>query len=299
MRQHKLSLCAGHFQEWFEQHTGKTIHRHSMMARDDRILLAVSGGKDSLVLWEILSLLGYHVDGLHIHLGIDDGTGYSDKSAEACREFARSRSLHLIEVNVMKEHGLSIPEAAARTYRARKRTCSLCGLTRRHIFNRQAEIGQYNVLATGHNMDDEAAALFGNTTHWLSGYLARQSPVLDAVPGAFVRKVKPLCRAYERETTAYALIKNIKYHDLECPYADGATTLENKLLLNDIEASRPGFKQRFYLSFLKAKEEGLFNPSLLDRTHDFQLCTRCGQPTSNAGLCNYCRIWENIHSDTA
>jgi hypothetical protein len=56
-----------------------------MFTRDDRILMAVSGGKDSLGLWDILTRLGYKADGLYIGLGIDGGFGYSDQSHASAR----------------------------------------------------------------------------------------------------------------------------------------------------------------------------------------------------------------------
>ena len=77
--------------------------------------------------------------------------------------------------------------------------------------NRVAREGGYAVLATGHNPDDEAAVLFQNTMHWQTGYLVRQAPVLPTSDAGFVRKVKPLCRLYERETAAYALLREIEY----------------------------------------------------------------------------------------
>jgi tRNA-5-methyluridine54 2-sulfurtransferase len=296
MRQHKLSLCSAHFIDWLEDHVARAIHRYRMFDRADRLLLAVSGGKDSLVLWEILTNLGYSVDGLYINLGIDQGIDYSRQSAEVSSRFAADRGLKLIQVHVSEEYGFSIPEAAGRTYRTKNRTCSICGLTKRHIFDQQASCADYDVLITGHNLDDEAAVLFGNTTHWISRYLARQSPVLEA-EGGFVRKVKPLCRTYERETAAYALLKGIAYFEEECPFSKDATSLEHKILLNEIEASRPGFKQQFYITYLKAKEEGLFNPSLFDRS-DIHRCSRCSQPTSNNDICSFCRTWEKITSST-
>ncbi len=294
MRQHKLSLCATHFIQWLEDHVARTIHRYRMFEKSDQLLLAVSGGKDSLVLWEILTILGYEVDGLYVNLGIDEGIDYSRQSADAISRFANDRGLSITQVNVSQNYGFSIPEAAERTYRTKNRTCSICGLTKRHIFDEQASSAGYDVLITGHNLDDEAAVLFGNTTHWISRYLARQYPVLEA-KGGFVRKVKPLCRAYERETAAYAILKGIAYFEKECPFSQDATSLENKILLNEIEASRPGFKQRFYITYLKAKEEGLFNPSLFDRS-DLNSCSRCSQPTSNSDLCSFCRTWEKISS---
>ena len=48
-----------------------------MLAPDDRVLVAVSGGKDSLAVWDMLIELGYRADGLYLGLGIGD---YSDES---------------------------------------------------------------------------------------------------------------------------------------------------------------------------------------------------------------------------
>ena len=48
MPQHRLALCKTHYPEWFVEQTEKTIHKYRMITRQDRILVAVSGGKDSL-----------------------------------------------------------------------------------------------------------------------------------------------------------------------------------------------------------------------------------------------------------
>ena len=71
--------------------------------------------------------------------------------------------------------------------------CAACGTLKRHYFDRAARDGGFDVLATGHNLDDEAAVLLGNVLHWQTEYLGRQVPVLEERPG-FPRKVKPLVR---------------------------------------------------------------------------------------------------------
>ena len=186
-----------------------------MFGLDDNILIAVSGGKDSLALWDILHQLGYQADGLYISLGIDEGIGYSDESRKLSEGFAQSRGLNLIVVDLPTQYGETLPEISLRTNRGRGKPCSVCGLSKRHVMNRVAREGNYDVLATGHNLDDEAATLFGNTLNWLEGYLLKQNPVLEASPG-LVRKVKPLMRFYEREMAAYALLRGIEYIEEEC-----------------------------------------------------------------------------------
>jgi uncharacterized protein (TIGR00269 family) len=290
MRQHKLALCQEHYLEWIPEQTQRFIEKYQMFTRHERILVAVSGGKDSLSLWDILWKLGYQADGLYIGLGIDDGSGYSDRSHTLTEEFANQRGLKLITVNVPQEYGAPIPLMADHTHRGKGRPCSICGLVKRHIMNRVAREGEYSALATGHNLDDEAAVLFSNTINWLPGFLVRQSPVLEANQLGLVRKVKPLCRLYEREMAAYALLRGIEYIYDECPYAEGSKTIYYKELLNQLEAQRPGAKLSFYLNFLQAKENGLFSPQADLGLELLHTCTRCGQPTSAPGECAFCRM---------
>jgi len=290
MRPHKLALCQDHFLEWIPAQTERFIEKYRMFSLQERVLVAVSGGKDSLSLWDILVRLGYQADGLYICLGIDGGFGYSDQSQRLTEKFALERGLRLHVVDVAKEYGETIIQIAGRTHRGFEKTCSVCGLTKRHIMNRTARQGGYHVLVTGHNLDDEAATLLSNTLNWSPGYLVRQSPVLEADQPGLVRKAKPLCRIYERDMAAYALLRGIEYVYEECPYAVGSNTIFYKGLLNQLEAQRPGAKLSFYLSFLQAKAGGLFAPQAdqeIDRLHT---CPSCGQPTTAPGDCAFCRM---------
>lgn len=289
MRQHKLGLCKQHFPDWIIEQTERTIKKYAMFSQEDHILVAVSGGKDSLALWDILDKLGYHVDGLYIGLGIDEGNRYSDESLYMAANFAQDRKLRLVVVDFPTQYGESIPQIAQRTQRGRKKTCSICGLSKRHIMNRIAREGSYDILATGHNLDDEAATLFGNTINWLDDYLLKQSPVLDAAPG-LIRKVKPLIRFTEREMAAYTLIRGIEYIQKECPFSIDASSIQYKIILNQLEFNSPGTKQYFYQGFLKAKENGLFQLSNIKTADPQNICPSCGQMTHASGQCSFCRL---------
>ena len=293
MRQHKLALCSQHFLEWVPEQTERFIKKYEMFSKNEKILVAVSGGKDSLSLWDILWRLGYQADGLYIGLGIDEGISYSTESQRLTQQFASERGLMLHIVDMERDYGHSIPVLAKATHRGKDKPCAVCGLSKRHEMNRIARDMGYDVLATGHNLDDEAAVLFSNTLSW-SEYLLRQGPVLPSSDG-LARKVKPLCRLYEKEMTAYALLRGIKYIYEECPYAEGSTTIYYKELLNRLENQRPGAKLAFYLNFLEAKQNGLFSTKdqLLPYLHT---CPGCGQPTSAPGLCSFCRMMEKVGS---
>ncbi len=287
MPQHRLNLCSVHFQEWVPHTVQRTIEKHGMFGRQDRILVAVSGGKDSLGLWEILINLGYQTEGLYINLGIDHES-YSDKSQAHVEAFAaRYGHVPFRVVNIRQTYGKTIPDLA-RTRRGR-RACSVCGMVKRHVMNHVAYEGHYAAIATGHNLDDEAAVLMQNTLHWQEGYLRRQSPVLQETASGLARKVKPLCFLYERETAAYALLRNIDFIDQECPFSLRAKTIFYKEILNKLEHESPGVKLQFYMTFLQAKDKGILGANPPEQ---LGTCLRCGQPTLAGDMCTFCRLWE-------
>lgn len=288
MRPHKLALCKLHYLDWLPKQVDRFVGKYKMFTRDDRVLVAVSGGKDSLALWDILHRLGYQADGLYICLGITSGIDYSARSQQLAETFAASRGLTLHVVDIEHEYGHTIPEFASLSHRGQGRPCSVCGLVKRHVMNRVARDDGYIVLATGHNLDDEAAVLFGNTFSWAGEYLLRQAPVLQEAPGV-ARKVKPLFRIYERDTLAYVLLSGIDYIYEECPFSKGSTSIYYKQLLNQMENDRPGAKLAFYLSFLDARQKGLF-AAREEIQAELHPCENCGQPTSAPGLCSFCRL---------
>ena len=142
---------------------------------------------------------------------------------------------------------------------------------------------------TGHNLDDEAAVLFGNVLHWHTEYLGRQLPVLPARDG-FPRKVKPLVRLGEREMAAYCVLRGIDYIVEECPMAAGNRHLGYKEALNAIEASSPGAKHDFYFGFL-ARASARFHAEAEADQAALHPCPTCGAPTT-AERCAFCRLVE-------
>jgi uncharacterized protein (TIGR00269 family) len=283
IRRHNANFCGEHLLRLCRDQVAKAIKDFDMFEPHQRLLVAVSGGKDSLAVWDILLELGYQADGLYLGLGIGD---YSDASGETARAFAAERALTLIEVDIPTEHGFDIPTGAKA---ARRVPCSACGLSKRHLFDEAARQGGYDVLVTGHNLDDEAAVLFGNVLHWQADYLGRQLPVLPERQG-FPRKVKPLVRLGEREMAAYCVVRGIDYIVEECPMAVGNKHLGYKEALNAIEATSPGSKHSFYFGFLE-RASSRFAAEALAEQDDLHPCTRCGAPTTGEE-CAFCKLAE-------
>ena len=283
VRRHNAGFCAPHFLKLCRDQVERAIAHHDMLHPGERVLVAVSGGKDSLALWDLLVDLGYQADGLYLGLGIGE---YSDESGDHARAFAQGRGLRLIEVDLREQYGYDIPTGARA---ARRVPCSACGLSKRHLFDKAALDGGYTVLVTGHNLDDEAAVLFGNVLRWHTEYIGRQQPVLPERDG-FPRKVKPLVRLSERETAAYCVLKGIDYQVEECPMAAGNRHLGYKEALNLIEERSPGTKAAFYSEFID-KVADRFAVDTAAEQGALGACTSCGAPTTGE-VCAFCKLVE-------
>lgn len=277
---HHAGFCEPCFIAFFNRQVEKAIRREKLFTFEDKILVALSGGKDSLALMLVLNELGYDVTGLHVDLAIPKS---SQEARIAVEDFCEKHSLKLIVKDMALEQ-LAIPDVKKRL---KQPICSACGKIKRYFFNKAALDGNFTVLATGHNLDDEIARLFSNVLRWDISYLSDQGPFLPA-GGGFAAKVKPLFRLSEFETANYAFLKGIDWHWSPCPYSPGATFTYYKTLWSSLEEEMPGRKLDFYLGFLKkgrpafAQQEEISGATVLP-------CTQCGYPTS-MGICGVCRI---------
>ncbi len=289
---HNAAFCKPCFNEFVHDQVARAIKTERMFDRNHRILVAVSGGKDSLALWDILLKLGYRADALYVDLGIPDYSATSRSKVERFFELIAQplgSSLHIH--TVQETEGAGIKDLAELVHRP---TCSACGTIKRYQFNKAAVDQDYDVMATGHNLDDEAARLLGNVLHWQEEYLDKQSPSLPASVEGFAKKVKPLYRLTEREIAAYAVLDRIDYIVEECPMAKGSKMLLYKEVLNRLETESPGTKQAFYWGFLERQAKGLHAPdaphSMAEKDQaTLHPCTSCGQPTTSE-TCSYCKL---------
>ncbi len=283
LRRHNAAFCTECFWLHCREQVRRAIKDFDMLDPGERVLVAVSGGKDSLALWHLLHELGYDASGLYLGLGIGE---YSAESRQYARDFAARFGFTLHEVDLPGDAGFDIPDGSRV---ARRAPCSACGLSKRHLFNQAARQLGYAVVATGHNLDDEAAVLFGNTLRWDDEYLGRQYPVLPESVG-FVKKIKPLVRLGEREMAAYCVTQRIDYILDECPMAVGNRHLHYKELLNQLEEHSPGSKAAFLFHFFD-RAHARFAETVREDQASLEPCTVCGSPTPG-GICAFCRLQE-------
>ncbi|MBQ9453006.1 MAG: adenine nucleotide alpha hydrolase family protein [Desulfovibrio sp.] len=289
LRSHNAAFCGPCYKAFFARQVIRGIESQKLFTHEEKILVALSGGKDSLSLMLELARQGYDVTGLHIDLGIP---GSSAAARGVVERFCATHDFRLI-IRETGAEGLPIPLLKERLHRP---ICSVCGKIKRYIFNRVALEGGFDALATGHNLDDEVARLFSNTLRWDSAYLSDQGPRLEGECG-FARKVKPLWRLTEFETANYAFLMGIEHHYAPCPYSPGASFTTLKGILQRLEAAMPGRKLDFYQGFLQ-RGRSAFARCIAEKGMELAPCVECGYPTSSGDLCGVCRIRAALREDT-
>lgn len=239
------------------------------------LMVAVSGGKDSLAIWDLLNELGYTTKGLHLSLGIER---FSEASLQAIDQFARPRGLSWVHHSLEEGFGYSVPEIKKRS---RRKICSLCGLLKRQMLNRFTIQEGFQLLVTGHNLDDEAGRLMGNILRHRTQYFAKQYPFLPSTHPRLPAKLKPLYRLESYEIRTYCEHRGIAPLTMKCPLSRGATSHAFKEALDFLENVMPGTKRDFLFTYVDRREPP---------THDdFGTCARCGEPTY-MDLCSVCNL---------
>ncbi len=231
---------------------GRAIADHGLIESGDRILVAMSGGKDSYAMCVLLRALQakapVRFDLLAVHL--DQGQpGYDGAPLERwlASEAVPYKLLHEATYDIVVE---KIPEG--KTY------CSLCSRLRRGILYRAAgELG-CNKIALGHHRDDALETLLLNL--FFGGKLASMPPRLTSDDGNYV-VIRPLAYAAETDLVAFAAERGFPILPCKlCGSQENAQRKQMKALLTQLEAKHPTLRQTMLAAL------GNVNPShLFDR----------------------------------
>jgi uncharacterized protein (TIGR00269 family) len=283
------SFCAKCFMKSVEQRVRATINRYKLFDPEDRIVIAISGGKDSQVLATIIAKVEKDFPGATLSaLIVDEGVpGYRDFGLRRSKELCDELGIELTTTSFKELFGYSLPEivSIAEQKGVSLGACTFCGILRRRAINVKAkELGATKV-ATGHNLDDEAQTALMNLLRGDVVRLLRLGPKpVEELPG-FVPRVKPLRYIPEKETTLYAYFKGYPLYEVECPYVRESMRDEIRSILNEIEGRHPGTK---YAIVRAADRLSAMGASLKVRVGS---CKYCGEPTSR-DVCRACELLE-------
>ncbi len=277
------------------QRVQRSINKYKMLRETDRIAVAISGGKDSAVLLHILTEIeAKYPQSELLPITIDEGIrGYRDQALKCAQELAHSLDLELHVWSFEKLFGSSLDSIVRRRADRTVGACSYCGVLRRRALNDAARELGADVIATGHNLDDEAQTIIMNILRGDVRRIARTNRLREyAVPG-FVPRVKPIIELSERDVVAYAHFAELPYHDVPCPYAGEALRNDIRAFVSQMEHKRPGTM----LAILRSGETvaSALESTLSDTTRATS-CERCGAPTTGR-VCKTCLILEEIDAN--
>ncbi|NHI83159.1 MAG: TIGR00269 family protein [Candidatus Thorarchaeota archaeon] len=280
-------LCKSCLVKTTQLRVQKTINKGKMLREDDRIAVAISGGKDSAVLLEILVQIEKDYPRTELApLTIDEGIkGYRDRALEAARELCSKLDLAL-EVRTFKDlFGHSLDWIVENRENSSTGACSYCGVLRRQALNTAALEIEADVVVTGHNLDDEAQTVVMNVMRGDSRRIARTNRSQEfPIPG-LVPRAKPIKELSERDIVAYAYYLHLPYHDVTCPYAEEAYRNDIRTFLNEMEHKRPGT----LLAILRSGDAIAEIYELLPQVARIHKCVSCGMPTSKK-ICKACSL---------
>lgn len=283
-----LSLCPDCFMLLTERKVKHAIETYRMLSKDDRLGVAVSGGKDSSSLAYMLNNLFRKVDMtlIYIDLGAPE---YSKHCLEKVKLLSKMLERELVVYSLEEELGLTIGDFKGTVYGGK--ICSACGAIKRYLFNKIAYDLGLTKIATGHNLDDTVEAIFNFYIEGNVKSLVRLKPYLPKTHPKIVPKIKPLIGLTDMECQLYAEYRGLPVRALECQFSRGSRSARRKELLNIITERIPNFKHTFINSHFKrllpilesaAREQG--ETAIYD-------CPVCGMPTSIEGApCHFCKI---------
>lgn len=263
-----------------EERIKELIIDYKLIEDGELVAVALSGGKDSLLVLHVLAALrddfGFDIVAIAVDEGIKD---YREKSLEAARYNTKLLGVELVEKSFKDEFNFSLDEV----YGIFKSPCIPCGVFRRNILNRAARSLGADKIATGHNMDDEIQSFMMSLIRGDTRKFSKFGPKLEVIHPRLIPRIKPLWNTSEKETRKWAIINNnIRVHLEDCPYSSLSLRSRVKRFLNRIESKRPGTKDSIMESFIKTFKMEQGEVELFE-------CEVCGEPASME-TCKACEL---------
>jgi uncharacterized protein (TIGR00269 family) len=287
-------LCQKCFISSIEKKVTATIAKYRMFSFDDRVAVAVSGGKDSISLLHVLAKMERtHPKASLVAVTVDEGIkGYRDEALTIAVENCRRLGIEHQIVSFKELYSSTMDEIVAKSHlkAGRKLTpCAYCGVLRRKALNLGARRVGADKIATAHTLDDEVQTMLMNIFRGDTSRLMKEKPLTDEVHPRFLQKVKPFCEIPEKESTLYAYITKVSFQDVPCVYSNEAFRNEVRSMINRMDALHPGTKFSVFKS-VERMRHALY--STLEK-ESFVDCVECGEPASS-GLCRACELLKQI-----
>jgi uncharacterized protein (TIGR00269 family) len=275
-------LCSKCFSNSILRKTAKTISKYNMIKHDELVAVAVSGGKDSLALLNIINQMAATHNFRIKAITIDEGIpGYRNEALEIVQTFCAKLNVEHKVFSYKELFDLTLDEALDLRGDEKTSSCSICGTLRRRAIDHAAKDIGADVIATGHNLDDTLQTFVINM---LSGDTTKIGWMDPDTSTNTLRKIKPFCEIYESEIVFYAFTNDIPFQTEPCPHMNEGIRTEIREFLNSLEGKHSGIKNNLYQSIIKVSQ-------IVKNTNHKQkiICIKCGNECTGE-ICSVCNM---------
>lgn len=281
------AFCAECFLRHYQRRVEKTIKKFKLIQKNDKVLVAVSGGKDSLSCADVLNRLGFNISVLHIDVGIKKCT--NERSKRVVEEFCKERNIPFYFTSFEEFFGI---EDINKFFKIAKRPiCATCGMLKRALFNKFARENGFTKIATGHCADDIVKYFFKSM---LAGdrdsilWLSKLKPITPSSHPKVITRIRPLFEMLEIENLAYTKFRNIVVAGCTmCSYFQRKDKWTE--ILRDVDKKIPDFKIKIARTLEKIE---IILPDV-QKKEEIKECSICGEPT-NQEICAVCKIKQKL-----
>ncbi|MDO5824254.1 TIGR00269 family protein [Methanobrevibacter sp.] len=282
-------LCKDCFIESIEKKAIKTIRKEKLLDKGDKVLVALSGGKDSVTALEILNSFRMmniiDLCAVTIDEGIDN---YRQEGIDIAIRHAERLNIEHKVVSLKEEFGITLDEIMQKENH--KGSCTYCGVFRRTLINKAAREMGATKIVTGHNLDDEVQGIIMNYLEGNVNNLTKLGAKTESKAKEFTVKIKPLREIPEREIGLYVVAKELEVHFDSCPYAMQSFRGEVSEVINQLAENHPTIKYSTLRGYDKIKN---ILKDEFSKEFNHGRCARCGEPSSNE-LCKACSFLEEL-----
>ncbi len=265
--------------ELIKQRLSQVRSDSSRSRAKEKILVALSGGKDSTLVGYLLHKLGYNIEAFHINLGLGS---YSERCEKAVKKLCEDLGIKLHLYDFTKKQGSSMcyVRSAVQSKKSLK-NCAICGVIKKWIINKEARRLKADKIATGHHLDDEAQTFYLNILKGAPELSANTGPIIRNISDKkFIPRIKPLFYCLEKDIKAFSKKNKLPVVYEPCPCALDSYRIQIRKIFEK-------FTDKEKLNIIKNFDK--LQSKIKKPDKKISYCQLCGEPARKK-ICKKCEL---------